>query len=68
MFGRSHYFFVKGTFKPNHLTKFYEKYLHEIFPSISLVLFIIIQRSVASDSVDIVLSLEGGGGQLVSHH
>ena len=68
MFGRPHYFFVKGTFQAYHLTKFYEKYLHEIFPSVSLVLFIIIQRSVACDSVDIVLSLEAGGGQFVTHH
>ena len=61
-------FFVKRTFKSYGLTKFYEKYLHEIFPSISLVLLIFIQRSVVHYSVDIMLSLEAGKDQLVILH
>ena len=67
IFGRPH-FFVKGTFKPHHSTKFHEKYLHEIFPSISLILFIIIQRSAVHYSKDIVPSLKAGSGQLVTLH
>ena len=61
-------FFVKRTFKSYGLTKFYEKYLHEILPSISLVLLIFIQRSVVHYSVDIMLSLEAGKDQLVILH
>ena len=43
IFERPH-FFVKETFKPYHLIKFYEKYLYETIPSIRLTFFKIIQR------------------------
>ena len=56
IFERPH-FFVKGTFKSYHLIRFYEKYLYETIPSISLIFFKIIQGSMIRYSVDISLSL-----------
>ena len=63
------HFFVKGTFKPYYLTRFYEKYLSQYNQAISSISQ---NHSRINDQLlcghCTCLSLDTGSGQLESHH